>query len=325
MAGTGTVVVTKDSNARDRRKRARNTAVKRTVGLIGGIILLILIIRGIQAMRSAGLHELRVDRPFAADSVHTIRLTRSESTITDVLKDDPDTPVAAGETVRTVSLDGRAKLINVDARGVPTRIILKVTSLYENTTGTEQLLLENSEDIGITRRLGGVFDIACKTPLGSTVEEALSFALIEFMRPIPRDLRFNALVVESERRRVLDEWDLDPQQLKVLGQHLLGGTVRSAEGQAQLPKREIIGDRPCLVLLTHSEFKGAQVPVPVGYRSFGCESFSVSTAHSLPLDFRQPAISRSTTTILKGTGSPRQSQVAEVRITKRIKVVEEIE
>jgi hypothetical protein len=323
MSGSSTTIIM-GTSGRDRRSRARVTTAKRIFGLLGGILLLVLLVRGINALRRAGLYTVRVDRSYAAGDVHQVNLSRSESSIVDILQDDPDNPVEAGETIRNVSLKGRAKLVNVDGRGVPTRIILKVESLREEGAAGEQVLLENSEDIGVTRRVGGVFDIACKVPLSQTIESALGFVLIEFMRPIPRDLYFNTLVVDSEERRLKDEWDLDSNQLKLYGEYQLGGTLSSGEGKAQLPRRDVIGNQPCLVLLTHSEFKGMQLPLPAGYRSFGVDSFTVSTAHSLPFDLRRPAMSRSITTILKGNARPRNSQVAEVRVTNRVKVVEDI-
>lgn len=323
MAGSSTVIL--GGSGRERRKRDRVTTLKRVSTLIGGIIVIIALARLVQTLRRAGVYKIRVDRPLYAGDVHDLRLTRSVSTIVDIVRDDPDHPVTAGETVRAVTLEGRAKMVNVDGRGVPTRIILKVDELREQINAdTPEILLTNSSDIGVTRRVGGIFEIACKVDLSAQIENAIAFAMTELMRPIPRDIRFSTLIGDDEDHRLKDEWPLDEGQLKLYGAHLLEGALSSGEGQAQLPRKDIIGGLPCLVLLTQSQFKGMDVSPPANYRSFGASSFKVSTAHSLPLDLKQHVMSRSITTVLQGTAAPRDSQIAEVQLTIRTKVIEEI-
>lgn len=313
------------ASGRDRRKKRRITTLKRHGTLIGGILLLIGASSLIKTLRRAGLYSLRIDRALHVGDVHDIRLNRSESSIVDIVRDDPDNPLTPGETLRSVFLEGRAKLVNVDGRGVPTRVILKITELREKSNAEDSIvLLKDSSDIGVTRRVGGVFEIACKNDLSPQVEDALSFGLNDFMRPIPRDIRLNALILDEEERRLQDEWQLDSTQLKLYGAHLLGGTPKSAQGQAQLTRKDIIGGIPCLVLLTHSQFKGMAISATADYRSFAASSFKVSTAHSLPLDLRQPVVSKSITSVLVGKAQSRNS-LAEARLTVRVKVITEID
>lgn len=323
MAGNSTVVI--DTSGQGRVRRARITTGKRMVALIIGVTLFGGLVKLIISLRAAGRHIVQAERPLRAGSVYNLRLSRGESRVTSILVNDADFPATAGESYRFVNMIGRAKIMNIDPRGIPNRIIIKIETLRQViNSNSEQTLITDSGDIGITRRVGGVFEVASKQPLDAQTESALTFVLRSFMRPIPGNISLNAILDAKTERKIEDRWQLAATELKLLGDYLIGGSVSEASGVAELPRRELVGIMPCVVLNLKAEFAGLHVPVPAGFRLFQPETFRVTMAQRLPLDPERPVITRSSTTVMEGRGTPPGSQHARLSLVVRIETTEDV-
>jgi hypothetical protein len=323
MSGSSTITI--DTSGRGRVRRSRTTTLKRVVVLIIGLSLFVGLVKLIITLRKAGHYIVQAERPLRAGSVYNLKLSRSETFSSTIIKNDPDFPATAGESYHSVHLRGRAKIKNIGPRGVPNRLIIKIDTLRQViNSGEEQTLITDSGDIGVTRRVGGVFEVASKQPIGSKAEDALTFVLQAFMRPIPRDVSLNAIIDGKTDREIEDQWPLVHGELLPFGEHLIGGTVSDGNGTASLPREEITGDMPCLVLNMRATFEGVSVAPPPGFRLFQGDSLRVTTAHRLPMDPDKPVITRSSTTVLEGRGTPPGSEDAILALTIRTESTEDV-